>query len=221
LEITASDTQGGTSTRTIIFTKTNTPPTVPVFIGLLPGMRLPKDGTVSFKPSTDADGDSITYILQSSSTEDFTEDVQEFTGTGSPISYTNLPLDTDRFLRLAASDNKALTYSNAVHIKVNNVLEFKSTPRDMDSMPVSVRVRMRMSLPEEATLQAWVCNNFRDTTPAWEDCTEALLSGTEHEFTNATKTADTWAEGLWVKITAGTATGPIDARAFGLSSVRA
>lgn len=57
-----------------------------------------------------------------------------------------------------------------------------------DAVKVSIAV-------EGATEQhLYVCNNYLDDAPTWEDAT----SGTAHAFTNATKTADTWALGVRV-----------------------
>jgi hypothetical protein len=55
------------------------------------------------------------------------------------------------------------------------------------------------NIPPTATFKVEVCNNGYDTSPTWEDCTDAVKSGLVHVFTNKTKTASNW--GVLVRVT--------------------
>jgi hypothetical protein len=170
---------------------------------------------------TDADGDTLTLRLQFASDENFTQDLQEFTGASSPISFTGIPKDTWRYVRVAAFDGKATTYGGHVLIRINDRLEFKIKPLVHDSKPVSVRIKGGFTLAEGATLQSLkVCNNAKDASPVWEDMLADYTAGKAHEFTNESKTDTEWAFGAWVVILAGTATGNIEARALGYEIIK-
>jgi hypothetical protein len=215
ITITVTDTKSAASTRTLTFNKTNTAPTSPVITGLSAGQRLGTSGSVSFNPATDADGDTLSYTLQFASDAAFAQNLQSFTGSSSPITFSGLTVNTSRYARVVASDGKATTASAAVQIKVGNVLEFKSNPINRPTMPVSCRVMMDWTVSDGATATLYVCNNANDSSPTWENCTSEFNAGTAHTFTNASKINASWAVGLRVVINAGTATGTIEVRAFG------
>jgi hypothetical protein len=215
ITITVTDTKGAASTRTLKFTKTNTAPTAPVITGLTAGQRLGQSGSVSFNAATDADGDMLTYTLQFASDSGFTANLQTFTGSASPISFSGVAKDVSRYVRVIASDGKATTASAAVLIKIGNKLEFNSNPINRDTMPVACRVMLDWTVAEGATYTLQVCNNMNDASPTWENCTSEFNAGTAHTFTNTNKVNASWAIGLKVIINAGTATGVIEVRAFG------
>jgi hypothetical protein len=170
---------------------------------------------VAFNPSTDADGDTLTYKLQFASNSAFTADLKEFSGSASPISFSAIPLNVSRYVRVVASDGKTTTASTAIQVKMGNVLEFTSDPINRATMPVSCRVMMDWTVADGATYQLQVCNNMNDASPTWENCTSEFNNNAAHTFTNASKVNASWAVGLRVVVTAGTATGTIEVRAFG------
>lgn len=170
---------------------------------------------MAFNASTDADGDTLTYTLQFASNSGFTTDLQSFTSSGSPIAFSDVTLNSTRYVRVVASDGKTTTPSGTVQVKIGNVLEFTSTPINRASKPMSCRVLMDWTVAEGATYALYVCNNANDANPTWENCTSAFNAGTAHTFTNSSKTNSSWAVGLKVVINAGTAIGTIEVRAFG------
>jgi hypothetical protein len=215
ITITVTDTKGAASTRTLTFTKTNTAPTAPVITGLSAGQRLGASGSVTFNLATDADGDTLTYSLQFASDSGFTSNLQSFSGSGSPISFSGVTVNSTRYVRVTASDGKATTASAAVQVKIGNVLEFYSNPVNRPTKPVSCRVMLDWTVADGASYTLYVCNNANDSAPTWENCTSEYNNGTAHTFTNSSKVNASWAVGLRVVINAGGATGTIEVRAFG------
>jgi hypothetical protein len=213
--ITLTDVSGAASVRTLTFAKTNVAPTAPVVTGLAAGRRLAASGSVAFNASTDADGDALSYTLQFAGDAAFSANLQTFSGSGSPISFSGIPVNTNRYVRVVASDGKAATPGAAVQVKIGNTLEFKSNPVNRATMPVSCRVMTDWTVAEGAAYTLYVCNNANDAAPTWENCTPEFNAGAAHAFTNSSKTNSSWAVGLRAVISAGTATGTIEVRAFG------
>ena len=66
-------------------------------------------------------------------------------------------------------------------------------------MPSRIMLVVTRNIPSTATFKVEVCNNGHDTSPAWEDATDAVRSGLVHVLTNKTKTAAKW--GVLVRVT--------------------
>ncbi len=62
-----------------------------------------------------------------------------------------------------------------------------------ETMPVQVKVECEAVY--DRSISVSVCNNYKDTEPTWEPVT----LGQAHNFTNTSKTADTWAVGVKLK----------------------
>lgn len=76
-----------------------------------------------------------------------------------------------------------------------------------DAMPEKCILSAQGAFPEGCALCIEVCNNANDTSPAWEDITQKVLTGQKHFFKNNTKTAESWGVGVRVSLERGTATG--------------
>ena len=74
-----------------------------------------------------------------------------------------------------------------------------STPWVSATMPTRIMLVITRNIPSESTFKVEVCNNGYDTSPTWEDCTDAVRSGLVHVFTNKVKTAGSW--GVLVRVT--------------------
>ena len=74
-----------------------------------------------------------------------------------------------------------------------------STPWTSSTMPTRIMLVVTRNIPSAATFKVEVCNNGYDTSPTWEDCTDAVKSGLVHVFANTTKTATNW--GVLIKVT--------------------
>lgn len=89
------------------------------------------------------------------------------------------------------SATRTVTFTrNVVKIEVKRAAI--TTDAKAEKILVSVRY-----LGAEAGLVVQACNNANDANPTWENVTP----GRKHLFTNATKTADSWAVGLKVTLT--------------------
>lgn len=74
-----------------------------------------------------------------------------------------------------------------------------STPWAASTMPSRIILVVTRNIPPTSKFKVEVCNNGYDTSPTWEDCTDAVKSGLVHVFTNTTKTAANW--GVLVRVT--------------------
>ena len=74
-----------------------------------------------------------------------------------------------------------------------------SNPWASATMPSRIMLVVTRNLPSGATFKVEVCNNGYDTSPAWEDATDAVRSGLVHVFTNTVKSSGQW--GVVVKVT--------------------
>jgi hypothetical protein len=66
-------------------------------------------------------------------------------------------------------------------------------------MPSRIMLVITRNIPSASTFKVEVCNNGYDASPAWEDATDAVMSGLVHVFANTAKTASNW--GVQVKVT--------------------
>ena len=90
-----------------------------------------------------------------------------------------------------------------------------STPWSATTMPSRIMLVVTRNLPATATFKVEVCNNGHDTTPTWEDCTNAVRSGMVHVFSNKTKTATNWGVVVRVTVARNGATGACYVSAIG------
>lgn len=89
------------------------------------------------------------------------------------------------------SATRTITFTRSVNT-INVQRKAITTDAKAEKILVSVRY-----LGAEAGLVVQACNNANDADPTWENVTP----GRKHLFTNATKTADSWAVGLKVTLT--------------------
>ena len=89
------------------------------------------------------------------------------------------------------SATRTITFSRSV-----SIIDFDWKVDDTSAAAEKILVSMRYNGHEDGvTIQ--VCNNFNDASPVWE----TARLGLKHIFSNATKTADSWAVGVRVQIT--------------------
>lgn len=112
-------------------------------------------------------------------------------------------LNGDHALTVTASDGKAET--------VHKLLFKKEITTAMitlvDAVPADARIAVCVlsvngSIPADANFEVKVTNNGKDTTPTWEDCTNAVKTGANHVFTNNTQT-NGWAFNFKVTVSRG------------------
>ena len=90
-----------------------------------------------------------------------------------------------------------------------------STPWASTTMPTRIMVVVTRNIPAESTFKVEVCNNGNDTSPNWEDATDAVKSGLVHVFANKAKTANTWGVVVRVTVSRNGATGACYVSAIG------
>lgn len=61
-----------------------------------------------------------------------------------------------------------------------------------DARPAKLLINAQAKLPSGAVLTVEVCNNANDSSPTWEDVTNAVNTGEIYMFTNKSKTAAEW-----------------------------
>ena len=90
-----------------------------------------------------------------------------------------------------------------------------ATPWASTTMPSRIMLVVTRNIPTNATFKVEVCNNGNDTTPTWEDCTDAVKSGLVHVFSNKVKTAGSWGVVVRVTVARNGATGACYVSAIG------
>lgn len=93
------------------------------------------------------------------------------------------------------SATRTLTFTKAISGFVITL----ETPLSAESQPTRCNVTVTREIPAGADFKVEVCNNPFDTTPIWEDCTNAVLQGTAHVFENKQNTAAEY--GLNIRVT--------------------
>jgi hypothetical protein len=106
----------------------------------------------------------------------------------------------------AAETTRSLTFTKNV-----TAIEFTAPIMafQADGKPTQALINAVASLPAGCVFQAWICNNGHDASPAWEDCTQSVLTGQKHYFENAAKTADNWGVKVKARLERGSAVGAV------------
>ena len=103
-------------------------------------------------------------------------------------------------LTISATDGIDTTVRTIVFTKLVDSFSIRnSTPWVSSTMPSRIMVVVTRNIPSTSTFKVEVCNNGYDTSPTWEDATDAVMSGLVHVFNNKTKTATDW--GVLVRVT--------------------
>lgn len=239
IKVVVTDSNAAATTATYTFNKTNSSAAAPTISNLVTGLRQPAEFYTEIVTGTDAEKDAQTLKVQVSASPDFAS-VKEYTGAEIydtstnawksaetvtnedagkriRIKVTGQTPGTEVYVRAVSTDAGSLTpsYSPAVKIKIGDVLEVQTLPYDLDSQPTSISVFLQDSIDSKATTEMWVCNNARDTSPAWESYAPDSI----HTFTNNSKTADKWSAAVKIRVTAGKATGEISISAISLGVI--
>lgn len=90
-----------------------------------------------------------------------------------------------------------------------------STPWTSSTMPSRIMLVVTRNLPASATFKVEVCNNGNDTSPTWEDATDAVKSGLVHVFANQSKVSGIWGVKFRVTVNRNGATGACYVSAIG------
>lgn len=92
---------------------------------------------------------------------------------------------------------RTLTFTKAI----NSFVIYLSAPLEAVQQPKRANVVVTRNIPAGGTFKVEVTNNPFDPSPAWEDCTNAVLQGVAHVFENTENAAVQY--GLNVRVTVG------------------
>ena len=80
-----------------------------------------------------------------------------------------------------------------------------STPLEADSQPTRANIKVTRDIPAGGTFKVEATNNPFDASPVWEDCTNAVVQGVAHVFTNKINTAARYGMNIRVTVQRGDA----------------
>lgn len=80
-----------------------------------------------------------------------------------------------------------------------------SAPLEADSQPTRANIKVTRDIPAGGTFKVEVTNNPFDASPVWEDCTNAVVQGVAHVFTNKINTAAQYGMNIRVTVQRGDA----------------
>ena len=80
-----------------------------------------------------------------------------------------------------------------------------SAPMEADSQPTRANVKVTRDIPAGGTFKVEATNNPFDASPVWEDCTNAVVQGVAHVFTNKINTAAQYGMNIRVTVQRGDA----------------
>lgn len=83
------------------------------------------------------------------------------------------------------SSTRTLTFTKSI----SGFVIVLSEPLEADTQPTRCNVSVNREIPAGGEFKVEVCNNPFDVTPVWEDCTNAVIQGVAHVFTNKTNTS--------------------------------
>ena len=112
-------------------------------------------------------------------------------------------------LTITAADNVGGTATRTYTFAKNETeIEMTlATPLSSDDAVTKAIMSVTRQIPAGATFTVEVCNNAFDTSPTWEDVTQAVTSGNKFFLNNTTKTATQWGFNLRIKVKRNGATG--------------
>ena len=112
-------------------------------------------------------------------------------------------LNGDHTLTITANDTKMDTVHKLLFKKeITAAMITLTEPVEADAKIAVCVLSVNGSIPADANFEVKVTNNGKDTTPTWEDCTNAVKTGANHVFTNSTQT-NGWAFNFKVTVSRG------------------
>ena len=96
---------------------------------------------------------------------------------------------------------RTLTFTKAIDGFVITLTE----PLEAESQPTRCNITITRDIPAGGEFKVEVTNNPFDTSPVWEDCTNAVIAGHAHVFENTMNTAAQYGLNIRVTVKRGTA----------------
>ena len=199
----ATDPSGESSAYTTSATKTVVNNHAPVISGTDDNLGVKSSGFTGTYTITDANSDSVTVTeaidgvqiraLVATLGQEITYGVTENT-------WLTLP-NGSHTLTIRATDGIDSAVRTYTFTKlVDGFTIQNSTPWVTSTRPSRIMLVITRNIPSGATFKVEVCNNGCDSSPTWEDCTEAVKSGLVHVFANQeAQSLDIW--GVQVRVT--------------------
>ncbi len=199
----ATDPSGESSAYTTSATKTVVNNHAPVISGTDDNLGVKSSGFTGTYTITDANSDSVTVTeaidgvqiraLVATLGQEITYGVTENT-------WLTLP-NGSHTLTIRATDGIDSAVRTYTFTKlVDGFTIQNSTPWVTSTRPSRIMLVITRNIPSGATFKVEVCNNGCDSSPTWEDCTEAVKSGLVHVFANQeAQSLDLW--GVQVRVT--------------------
>jgi len=101
------------------------------------------------------------------------------------------------------TDEKVFTFSKN---ETSILLELK-TPLEADDMVTKAIININRTIPPDAKMTVYICNNAFDDNPTWQNVTHFVLRNAKILILNETKTADKWGVNIRVEVERNGATG--------------
>lgn len=203
------------STSSVVTVYNNTAPTISGTDG---DLGVITDGvSVSYSVS-DVEGDAVTVTEAIDGTA-----IRSFTAT-LDTTYNLTLTDEDWLVVTNGTHTLTITARDSGGLSVVRTYTFtrsqytcsvQTDPMVSASAPVRMRVSVNSRTPAGSVLKVYVCNNAYDTSPTWEDATEAVDNNLIYVFTNTTKIADSWGVSVKVTLDRGDAEGSCYIKAIG------
>lgn len=214
----ATDPSGESSAYKYTNTYTVTNNTAPVISGTDSNLGVKSEGFSGTYTVTDANNNAVTVTESIDGVQ-----IRSLVATlGAEITYgitgtTWLALSNgSHTLTIRATDGIDTSVRTYTFTKLVNRFSIRNaTPWRSDTMPTRIMVVVTRNIPVGATFKVEVCNNYLDNTIAWEDATDAVLSGLVHVFSNKVKTASQWGVVVRVTVNRNGATGACYVSAIG------
>ena len=96
---------------------------------------------------------------------------------------------------------RTLTFTKAIDGFIITLTE----PLEAESQPTRCNITVNRDIPAGGEFKVEATNNPFDTSPVWEDCTNAVVAGHAHVFTNTMNTAAQYGLNIRVTVKRGTA----------------
>ena len=216
--IKATDPSGESSAYTASESKTVINNYAPVISGTDGNLGVKSEGFAGTYTVTDANSDAVTVTEAIDGVQ-----IRSLVATlGQEITYgvtenTWLALPNgSHTLTISATDGIDTTVRTYVFTKLVETLKIMNTaPWEASTMPSRIMLVVTRNIPSASTFKVEVCNNGYDSSPTWEDATDAVVSGLAHVFSNAKKTASLWGVRVRVTVARNGATGACYISAIG------
>lgn len=159
---------------------------------------------------TDEDGDTVEVVEKLDGTVFRTYTVT--LGSTNTCSINGVDwlkvLNGTHTLMIIATDSKGVSCTRT-HTFTKNVttMSIITDPMDSSTKPQRIVFTVSRVIPLGAIFKVEVCNNGNDASPTWEDATTFAEGTTAYTFTNAQKTANSWAVRIRVTVDRNGATG--------------